>query len=443
MIEAMRNQPCPCGSGLRFKECHGKVATMGAPQPGSGATRHAGLMAQALSHRQRRRYDEAIRDYETALERDPGRHDAPYMLADLYRERGDIARAKGFIVQALDLTGWKLAAYRRLLAAILADETTPAGSDPLAEPGSRYLAQRAARPAPLNDDTPLVTVVVPCRRHARYVEAALHSVFRQSYRRVSLAVIDDGSDDGSADVIRRCLDQSPFEHRFIAREHRGAAETINEAAGLAANARFVCLLSSDDCMHEDRLRQMVASIARTGAQWGFSSVECMDSDGSYIDPLCNRYVYDLYCAAGDAVAGPTIGFALMTQNIAASSGNLFVSRELFRALGGFRAYTRVHGWDFCLRALQLAEPVFVRSAVYYKRLHRGNPPAEMLAALRAEAIEVCRRYVQWACTAKESISPIAPCVANWPMEFRKVILETGLADLVDVPNLRMLALGRS
>ncbi|HEX3631653.1 MAG TPA: hypothetical protein VHZ01_04025, partial [Casimicrobiaceae bacterium] len=224
------------------------------------------------------------------------------------------------------------------------------------------------------------------------------------------------------------------------RERRGVGETVNEAAGLAAGT-FICLLNSDDFMHEDRLRRMVADIAGTGAQWGFSATECVDSDGDYIDPLRNRYVYDLCCAVGDALAAPTIGFALMTQNIAASSGNLFVSRELFRTLGGFRGYVHVHGWDFCLRALQLAEPVFVRAALYYKRLHRGNQASSTRAALHAEAAEVCRRYVQWGCTAEQSVSPAAPCVARWPTEFRKAILETGLADLVDAPTLRRLALG--
>jgi hypothetical protein len=37
---------------------------------------------------------------------------------------------------------------------------------------------------------------------------------------------------------------------------------------------------------------------------------------------------------------------------------------------------------------------------------------------------------------------VAPCVANWPIEFRKAILETGLADLVDAPTLRLMALRR-
>ncbi|MEO8564835.1 MAG: glycosyltransferase [Betaproteobacteria bacterium] len=441
MSERTRNQPCPCGSGLRFKQCHGKIGAATAPQADAAGDRHADLMARALAHRQGQRYDDAVRDYEAALEQDPTRHDARYMLAGLWRERGDGGLAKAHILEALDLTGWKSALYRRFLSALLSDEA-PAGPDPVPGPGGGCLAEQAARARTVSLEAPLVTVVVPCRNHVTYVEAALRSLFRQTYRQVEMVVIDDGSDDGSADAIRRCLDESPFPHRFVARERRGASETVNEAAELATGA-YICLLNSDDFMHEDRVRRMVANIAGTGAQWGFSSTECVDADGNYIDPLHNRYVYDLRCAVGDAGAAPTIGFALMTQNIAASSGNLFVSRKLFRALGGFHRYRHVHGWDFCLRALQLAEPVFVREALYCKRLHRGNQPSAMHAALHAEAAEVCRRYVQWGCTAEQSVSPVAPCVARWPTEFRKAILETGLADLVDAPTLRLLALGRS
>jgi GT2 family glycosyltransferase len=438
MSEPARNQPCPCGSGLRFKECHGKV---GATQPDGAGEQRAELMVRALAHRQAHRYDQAVRDYEAALERDPGRHEARYMLADLWRERGERGHAKAHILEALDLTGWKSALYRRFLSALLADEA-PGGPEPVPGPRDGELANQVDGSTTMRLDTPLVTVVVPCRNHVTYVEAALRTVFRQTYRQVELIVIDDGSDDGSADAIRRCLDESPFAHRFVARAHRGAPETVNEASALATGA-FICLLNSDDLMHEDRILRMVATIADAGAQWGFSSTECVDADGHYVDPLHNRYVYDLRCAIADAAAAPTIGFALMTQNIAASSGNLFVSRDLFRALGGFRQYRHVHAWDFCLRALQLAEPVFVREALYFKRLHRGNQPSAMVAALHAEAAEVCRQYVQWGCTAEESISPVAPCVARWPTEFRKAVLETGLANLVDPPTLRLLALGRS
>ena len=145
MSEPARNQPCPCGSGLRFKECHGKMGAAAATQPGAAGERHADLMARALAHRQGRRYDEAVREYEAALERDPSRHDARYMLADLWRERGDRGLAKAHILDALDLTGWKSALYRRFLSALLADEA-PGGPEPVPGPCGGDLAEQVDGP---------------------------------------------------------------------------------------------------------------------------------------------------------------------------------------------------------------------------------------------------------------------------------------------------------
>ncbi|MEP6997167.1 MAG: glycosyltransferase [Betaproteobacteria bacterium] len=439
MTEATRNQACPCGSGLRFKQCHGRSESRSAPQAeGDRSLRYAQLMAQALAHRQHGGFDEAQRDYHAAREMDPGRPDAMAMLAEMYREQGDFSRAKVSILEALELTGWKSPTHRRSLAAIIEDESALPGPDAEGEPDRRSLARSDVRPAPANAESPQVSVIVPCYRHVRYVEDALCSVYRQSYRHIGLIVVDSGSDDGSADAIRRCLRDSPFSHHFVARKHLNAVDAINEAVELAAGA-FVCLLNADDCMHEDRMLDMVTDIADTGAQWGFSSVECIDADGNAIDPLRNRFVYDLCCAAGEVAAGPTVGFSLLTQNVAASSGNLFLSRELFRVLGGFRPYRHVYGWDLCLRALPLAEPVFVRRAVYYYRIHDGNRPEDAFDAARTEATEVCSRYLRWACTVQDPVSALAPCAANWRVEFSKLMLETGLADLVDIPALRALA----
>jgi len=101
-----RNSPCPCGSGLRYKDCHG---SLGGARSARSSYRAAGadwahldaaaqdacgaLMEAALNHQTAGRLDEAARDYREVLERAPDTHDALHMLGviELGRQRLDEA----------------------------------------------------------------------------------------------------------------------------------------------------------------------------------------------------------------------------------------------------------------------------------------------------------------------------------------------------------------
>ncbi len=435
--EPSRNQPCPCGSGRRFKDCHGRPGA----DAGVSVTRQqrvAQLMNQALAQQKGRRPAEAERSYRAALELEPGQPDALHMLGVICLERGEHDRAKAYVLQALEATDWKIWTYRHNLALILADEFPPQVWDTVLERVRRYRLRTSVHTEAAGAAPPLVSVVIACYRHGRYVEQALRSVFDQSYRNIEIIVIDDGSDDGSPELIERCLAASPFPHRFAAQGHRGSTATLNEAVGLATGA-FVNVLNADDWLHPDRVLHMVEKVANGGARWGFSSVRCVDAGAEEIDPLHHRFVYDLYCAVAESPAQQTLGMAMLAQNIAVSSGNLFIARELFGAIGGFGDYLYTYAWDFCLRALQIAEPVFVPLPLYNYRLHEGNDAAAGAAPACAEAKAICGRYLEWACGPAIGAGEFAPCVRNFGPVFVKILFESGLAELVDVDTLRGLA----
>lgn len=89
-----RNDPCPCGSRLRFKECHGRLDDAAAPGVDT-------LLQRALQAHQQGRVDEAQRDYRAVLEREPGNPVATHYLGMVAWHRGDLAEAERLMRAAL------------------------------------------------------------------------------------------------------------------------------------------------------------------------------------------------------------------------------------------------------------------------------------------------------------------------------------------------------
>ena len=95
---ASRNAPCPCGSGRRYKECHGANGRATAAPDAAGLD---DLLRRALSAQQAGRLDGAIDGYREALARAPGHFDALHMLGVAHFQRGDFEVALARIDDAL------------------------------------------------------------------------------------------------------------------------------------------------------------------------------------------------------------------------------------------------------------------------------------------------------------------------------------------------------
>lgn len=121
-----RNDPCPCGSGRRYKDCHGSLRA-GAPLAASPAAKVAArshyrpagndwaaigeddrdrlgaLMERALAEQKAGRVREAERLYRAVLEEAPLTHDALHMLGVVRLGLGDFTDAERLIEQAMAL----------------------------------------------------------------------------------------------------------------------------------------------------------------------------------------------------------------------------------------------------------------------------------------------------------------------------------------------------
>jgi hypothetical protein len=100
-----RNSPCPCGSGKRYKECHGAFNTSaGSFAPlleSSQQTELALLMRDALALQQEGMLASAIAKYESVIAQQPSNFDALHMLGVAWFQSNQLDRAEDYVDRAL------------------------------------------------------------------------------------------------------------------------------------------------------------------------------------------------------------------------------------------------------------------------------------------------------------------------------------------------------
>lgn len=105
---------------------------------------------------------------------------------------------------------------------------------------------------------PVVSVIVTTCNRAHYLAAALASVRAQTYRACELIVVDDGSTDATAELLRPLVDTGV---RCLRQANRGVAAARNLGAAMA-RGELLAFLDDDDLWLPDKLARQTAVLAR-------------------------------------------------------------------------------------------------------------------------------------------------------------------------------------
>lgn len=207
---------------------------------------------------------------------------------------------------------------------------------------------------------PLVSVAMPCYNEEKYIRESIESVLNQTYRNVEIVVVDDGSTDGSADIIRE------YPVRLRQQENLGGVEATNNAVA-STTGEFVMPMSTDDILDSHYLEKTVPILA--------------DSD-----PKVST-VYTWIQAFGDEHwlhRCPRFDFDLLKHNYNYINGVL--RRSAWDAMGGMRPIPiegRPRGcgledWDLNLRLAKAGwDFILVPEPLYFLRVHAGSNSVQM------------------------------------------------------------------
>ena len=133
-------------------------------------------------------------------------------------------------------------------------------------------------------DNPFFTIIVPTYNQARYLGAALDSLLTQTDPDWEAIVVNDGSTDTTAEVLKEYT-RSDRRIRGFSKQNGGVASALN--IGLKhATGQWLCWLSSDDLFEKNKLQVHRQAIgANPKCQFFFSHFRYLqESTGEITDP---------------------------------------------------------------------------------------------------------------------------------------------------------------
>lgn len=208
-------------------------------------------------------------------------------------------------------------------------------------------------------DDELVSVIIPVYNGRDLVNRAIDSVLDQTYGAVEAVVVNDGSTDGTAEVLdRRAAEDARV--RVVHQDNGGLSAARN--AGIAsARGAYINFLDADDWLLEHKLRLQVDVLqAAPEVDLVYSDfLRVRDSDGVVF---------------GEPRREPPrpIAEVLVYRNWLAPMVPL-LRRSLVERVGGFDATFRAaEDWDYWYRCAQAGRLAYVAGVVAMYRMHGGQ-----------------------------------------------------------------------
>jgi glycosyltransferase involved in cell wall biosynthesis len=259
-----------------------------------------------------------------------------------------------------------------------------------------------------------VSVIIPVWNGRAYLEATLRSVVGQTYPPGEVIVVDDGSTDGSGDLVRERFPQV----KLVRQENRGVSATRNRGAAVAAH-EYLAFCDADDIWLPWKLARQVATL------------ETCSPDGEPIHVLASRAL-SVRDEETDALAQAMAGlhppppprpsdlrkmtFAECLKATPVIPSTFIVSKRAFDETGGFDETIQAgEDWELWVRlsarwniyvdpsrlclyrlregSLSTRSELMARTTAAVLRKWAGSPEARSMS--EAEFRRLCSRHRLW------------------------------------------------
>ena len=247
---------------------------------------------------------------------------------------------------------------------------------------------------------PLVSIIVPCYNHEKYVLGALNSVLDDTYPNKEIVVINDGSTDNSNNVINQWIaeHEAIASIKYINRENRGLCKTLNELLR-ASEGKYLLPLASDDALYGNTIAERVLILEENEKNGKLVLI----SDALVIDE--NNIITKQSSMAinnGNKLKYQTDNGILeeMISQPSTVGPISLINKLIYNKIGYYPEDLPAEDWFFYQRAASIKAILFFDKVVSLYRVHSGNtsvgniPVDQKLRLIRAIKTSICRN-ISW------------------------------------------------
>lgn len=233
-----------------------------------------------------------------------------------------------------------------------------------------------------------ITVIMPVYNAERYVAEAIESVLQQTYQDFILMIINDGSTDRSAEIIKRYAGRDS-RIMAISQSNIGQSESLNKALS-QARTTWVARMDADDIMLPLRLERQVAFLAE------HPEITVLSCRAIYID----EWGAELGRTANHIKTLNDLAALVARQRpIAVLHPGVLMHRQAVLDIGGYRDhFTDIADVDLWTRLAEQGYKILIQDEVLMKyRIH----PVSMIASAGRQTI-LKRKWIQACIRARQS-----------------------------------------
>jgi glycosyltransferase involved in cell wall biosynthesis len=171
--------------------------------------------------------------------------------------------------------------------------------------------------------TPRISVVIPAYNAAPYIGAAIDSILNQTYKDLEIIVVDDGSVDNTAAVLRAYDGKI----RYVLQKNGGASSARNNGIRIA-RGELIAFLDADDTWLPEKLELQTRFLsAHTEAALVFGDLELV-VDGQVVEPSYLALKKHAWWSTQEGVLVKDAFARLLVENVVSTSTTMISSRAL-------------------------------------------------------------------------------------------------------------------